>query len=411
MGDKQKQVPDSGDKTKQQQAQSEATAAHGKLLGESGIGSPPGPPLKQADSHVSEAETIRWPGGGKRTFERDEWGHLTKVLENDGTHYERDAGILFKHMKHEHVLSEGQLTVNEKTNEMIYFNHDNNTVTTMKADGSSVVRKHLAGQANDKGPAIEIHNPPKADGTAGDVRKFTYDDEGHMTGYSVISANKNLCSNWKTNDGVHWRKVDDKGQPIKDSDPKKDEKNVLVGRMYVSSNGTFAFDNQRKGGDEAPHWTVVNADGTRHERITKLDKPMVADAKHPQKGQEAEASKKALEVVDTVHALQADVVKAHFDEIKSNNPAVGLFVGAVDLFTGRNPLGGAVGRDEGEAVLNDANRTPEQKLTAAVLKKCMDLHGVNLIMRHELDTQAFQDTLAKISLDDLAYDQVKKNKT
>ncbi|MBX9877724.1 MAG: hypothetical protein K2Y22_04635 [Candidatus Obscuribacterales bacterium] len=373
------------EKSDDQHVQGEASKAHAKLLGEASLGKPK--PPEKADSKIS---TIEWPGGGKRAIHRENDGQVAKVLENDGTRYERETpGVnIFNHMKGDTVISSGSISVNEKTKEVQYTNTDNWTITTLKSDGSSLVQKHIAGQANDKCPVLEIHNPPKADGTTGDIRKFTYDNDGHLTGYQVVSSNKNLCSSWKTNDGVHWRKVDEKGNFIKDADKVKDEKNVLVGRMYISPDGVFAFDNQRKAPDETPHWTVVSKDGHRHERITNLDKPKLASAKPA----ETASIKETLKATDEVRDLQANVVKAHFDEIKPNNP-VGWM--------------GYIGKDDLDLVLKDSNRSAEQKLAAAILKKCMDIHGIGLIHSNELNGKVFQETLAKMTLDDIAYDQHK----
>lgn len=387
MTDKQKHS-DKIDNT--QNHQTEAKNAHSKMLGEVGLGKP----TKLTDKADSSTTTIKWPGGGQRTMQRDDQGKIIKIVESDGSYYQRDASGLnnFSHMKGQSKLSEGSIEINEKTKVLTYHNIDNQTLTTLKADGSALVRKHLAGFGDHNGPVLEIHNPPKSDGTTGDVRKFTYDADGRITGYSVISANKNLCSSWKTNDGIHWRKVDDKGNYIKNQDKEKDSKNILIGRMYVSADGTFAFDNQRKGTDEAPHWTVVSTDGQRHERVTNLDQPVVAHKAAD--AHELAEVKQALKATDDMRALQTNIVKAHFDEIKPNNP-VGWM--------------GYVGKDDLDLVLTDANRSAEQKLAAAILKKCMEIHGINLIHANELNGKVFKETLARIPLSDIAYDQRNKS--
>lgn len=374
--------PEKGD---DQHVPGEASKAHAKLLGEANVGKP-----KSAEKTDPRMSTIEWPGGGKRVLHRENDGQIVRVLENDGTRYERETpGVnIFNHMKGDAVISSGSLSVNEKTKEVQYTNTENWSTTTLKSDGSSLVQKHIAGQANDKNPVLEIHNPPKADGTTGDIRKFTYDNDGHITGYQVISTNKNLCSSWKTNDGVHWRKVDEKGNYIKDADKEKDEKNILVGRMYISSDGVFAFDNQRKAPDEAPHWTVVSKDGHRHERITNLDNPKLASAKPA----EAATIQETLKATDSMRKLQMDLVKAHIDELKPNNP-----VGWVGL----------IGSEDLDKVLKDNNRSAEQKLAAAIIKKCMDIRGIGMIHTSEINGKVFQGIFSHLSLDDIAYDQQK----
>lgn len=259
----------------------------------------------------------------------------------------------------------------KKNNEVNYYNGDNHTTTVLRADGSSIIRRHIAGFGNHDGPILEIRNPPKADGSAGDIRKFTYDEDGHITGYSLISSNKNLTSNWKTSDGLHWRKVDEKGNPVKDKDLEKDAKNVLVGRMYITSDGTFAFDNKRKADDEAPHWTVVTADGSRHERITNLENKAASES---------------------LRSLQTELVKAHFDEIKPNNPAGWV---------------GLIGMGDVDAVIKDANRTEAQKLAAAVLRKYMKDNHIPMVHVNALSSERFRSTLAQMSLQDIAYDDIK----
>ncbi len=385
MVDKHRKLPDHSEITPDKK-QHEAQTAHEKMLGESAIGKPPA----KTTPPDSKTTTIEWPGGGKRTFERDKDGKIAKVTEKDGTYYERqfDIGFSFQHKRHEAVISSGQLSIDEKTRDLTYINEDDNTKTVFRSDGSSTVRKCVLGFGSKDGPFTELHNPPKADGTPGDVRKFTYDDKGHMSGYQVISANKNLCSNWKTTDGVNWRKVDEKGNDIKDADKEKDEKNILVGRMYISSDGVFAFDNQRKAPDESPHWTVVSQDGHRHERITNLDKPKLASAKPA----EAADVKETLKATDTMRKLQMDLVKAHIDELKPNNP-----VGWVGL----------IGTEDLDKVIKDANKSADQKLVATILKRCMAIQGIGMIHTSEIDGKVFQGIFSQLSLDDIAYDQQK----
>jgi|GEM_PF-3753626 len=286
-------------------------------------------------------------------------------------HPQGEAQIVHSKLLGEADLSKPHKHAEIHANEITYFNTDNHTVTAMRADGSSVVRQHIAGRAYSQDPVLEIHNPPKADGSAGDIRKFSYDEKGNRIGYSVISTNKNLCSNWKRVDDTHWRKVNEKGEFITDPNQKNDEKNVLFGHLHITADGVLAFENKRRSDDESPHWTVVASDGTKHERITDLTNAKEADS---------------------VHSMQAELVRNHFDEIKPQNP-VGWM--------------GLIGMDDVKQVLSDRQRSDEQKLSAAILKKYMELHNIGLIHANELNGKLFQSTLAKMSLQDIAYDERK----
>lgn len=105
MSDKARQ-PEKHVKESHTENTSEIEKAHQKLLNES-------TPLKATKSD-SNTKTIQWPGGGKRTFERDKEGHIAKIIEKDGTYYEKEFGSSYSHKRHDIVISSGLLQVNEK---------------------------------------------------------------------------------------------------------------------------------------------------------------------------------------------------------------------------------------------------------------------------------------------------------